>query len=108
MSLSDVVSAGKESRGASDGEGYKFGDFSRGCLSNVTQKGESSSDINRAVKIGGYIIGAKVGLAVVGGPLGLVAGSLLGASALGKRKPKRRGAVAMELPRQLTTTQGCM
>ncbi|CAB9496737.1 expressed unknown protein [Seminavis robusta] len=100
------VTAGKESRGAQTGEGYKFGDFSRGAIHSIRQAATSGAQTRRgeseSYSVGDFTVGASKGAvkyasqnksrlgaaggsgagmiigAAVAGPLGLVAGSIIG------------------------------
>ncbi|KAL7577067.1 hypothetical protein ACA910_006807 [Epithemia clementina (nom. ined.)] len=102
--IGSAISAGKERRGASESERYKFGDLSRGVVASVGKaaaRGASfrsddkyqfgditagatsaatkytSENRVRLSAAGGSSIGMLAGLAVAG-PLGLVGGALLG------------------------------
>jgi hypothetical protein len=111
------IAAGKKSRNADANEGYKFGDFTRGSMRGLREaskkgagmRGDSNGDSyvpgdftagavsglceyagenkKKLSVAGGSGTGAMIGLAVAG-PLGFVAGSMLGGkavnSALGK------------------------
>eukprot|EP00549_Striatella_unipunctata_P007490 CAMPEP_0118689746 /NCGR_PEP_ID=MMETSP0800-20121206/9667_1 /TAXON_ID=210618 ORGANISM="Striatella unipunctata, Strain CCMP2910" /NCGR_SAMPLE_ID=MMETSP0800 /ASSEMBLY_ACC=CAM_ASM_000638 /LENGTH=805 /DNA_ID=CAMNT_0006587191 /DNA_START=9 /DNA_END=2426 /DNA_ORIENTATION=+ len=99
---SSTLDKGKESRGASSSDGYRFGDFTRGALSGFKSQSSSnvSSDSNdnpkqpssegyidqnkeRFSRVGGSSVGAAIGMGFVGGPVGLVAGSVLGGAMVG-------------------------
>jgi len=88
--VGSALTQGKESRGASATDKYQFGDFSRGVVSSLS----SSSVTGAASTAGSYASENRVRLAgatgsaagmVAGaallGPVGLVAGSVLGGSA---------------------------
>jgi hypothetical protein len=109
--------AGKEVRGAASEEGYKFGDVARGVVSTVQkrrqerqqrhedalhgversndhegsdQKSSSFLEQNQGRYAGvvGGSVGAAVGLTLLG-PIGLVAGTLIGSHAAQKRMAKK-------------------
>ena len=109
-----AAEVGKRERGVDSENGYRFGDVTRGVISTVQQRrqqrherAESSSDSNhdesdgrqsflhqnkaRYAGVIGGSVGAAVGLSLVGGPLGLVAGSLLGSHATQNHVSKRNG-----------------
>jgi hypothetical protein len=104
--LSAAANAGKCSRGAGERDSYKFGDVTRGVAAsfrqpkstNITQVNENSENSEadksekayleknkgRYAKVAGSSVGAAMGLALIGGPVGFLAGSLVGGSAAKK------------------------
>ena len=107
-SIRGSITKGKESRGASAGDKYQFGDISRGVRHAMSQSATSGASMRRGSSdeyvLGDFSVGAAKGAAdyaannksrlgsaggsgvgmvigcAVAGPLGLVAGSLLGSS----------------------------
>lgn len=83
--IGSTVVAGKEGRGVSEHEGYRFGDFSRGLMQKFASKNQVTSesktsvlkDKSRLASVGGMSAGAVVG-SVLLGPVGLIAGSVIG------------------------------
>jgi len=105
--VGSALTVGKESRGASSSDKYQFGDFTRGVLSSVKSaaaaeaemRGDDSYQVGdvtsstvkaagkyasenkcRLAGAGGSAIGMGVGAALLG-PVGFVAGSMIGGSA---------------------------
>lgn len=89
--IGSLVAAGKESRGVSENERYHFGDFTRGVTRHMISNGDDKKnekksenakapvlkDKKRLAGVGGMSVGAVVG-GILLGPVGLVAGSLVG------------------------------
>ena len=104
-----AIAAGKTARGADKNDGYKFGDFTRGSVRSLGQATKAGAELRRGdsgrYEVGDFTTGAAssagqyasenksrlgsaggggagmmVGLALAG-PIGLVAGSILGARA---------------------------
>ena len=97
--LTSVVSAGKVYRGETAEARYQFGDVTRGVVASFRQNKsnalsqdshfEQDTSIEKLPKqsaksrygaIGGSSVGAVVGLTLIGGPVGLLAGSWIGGS----------------------------
>ncbi|KAL9180858.1 hypothetical protein ACHAXT_011311 [Thalassiosira profunda] len=105
--VGSTLTAGKESRGASAHDKYQFGDFSRGVVSSVKHAAQSGAQMRgddnyrvgdftsgtaraagsyasdnrcRLAGAGGSAMGMVAGAALLG-PVGFVAGSLVGGSA---------------------------
>jgi hypothetical protein len=104
-----AIALGKSDRGASDGDSYRFGDFTRGTIRSIKQAsssgGQTRRDDSKGYSVGDFSVGASralgayagenksrlagaglsgVGMVVggvVAGPLGLIAGSYLGGRA---------------------------
>jgi len=91
--IGGAISKGKRSRGASNSDKYQFGDFSRGLLKAVqtatpqgVAKGTTEYASENRVRLSaatGSSVGMVAGLALAG-PVGLVAGALIGSTAAGK------------------------
>jgi hypothetical protein len=94
--ITNAASVGKQARGETKHASYQFGDVTRGLVASfrssksvpspdeeerqqVVEK-PSKSAASRYGAIGGSSVGAVVGLTLIGGPVGLLAGSLMGGS----------------------------
>ena len=87
-----TITKGKSMRGAGEAEGYKFGDLSRGIAgsarsitSNPAAAASSAAEYTSENRVklsgaGGAGIGMMAGMALAG-PIGLVAGSIIGSQA---------------------------
>jgi hypothetical protein len=101
--IKNAASAGKVARGETPEARYQFGDVSRGVVASFRQsksdvllqdlQPESDSSKEKQPKqsaksrygaIGGSSVGAVVGLTLIGGPVGLLAGSWIGGSSTKK------------------------
>ena len=112
-----AAETGKRARGAATGHGYRFGDVTRGVVATVQQRRqerqEHGGSIDRqcsnnhqsylrqnkgryAGVVGGSV-GSAVGLSLVGGPIGLVAGTLLGSHATQTQLAKREEREARQV-----------
>lgn len=122
-----VAAAARKGQNTRNSDKYQFGDVTRGVVSAIKEKRQArqqqkqddaifsgqtkeassnnSGDKNsgRYVGVVGSSLGAAVGLAVVGGPLGLVAGSLLGGAAT--QEAIRRRNEPFELPHESSRTE---
>jgi hypothetical protein len=130
-SIRGSIAKGKASRGAQGGEAYKFGDFTRGVIRSAKQSINKGAEIrtgsaDSSYQFGDFTVGAASGIAnyagrekarlgsagvvgaaaavgmVAAGPLGLVAGSIIG-SKLGHEvfeddKPKSSLAPSTQAP----------
>jgi hypothetical protein len=85
--IGKAVISGKQERGVSEHESYRFGDFSRGLMAKIrhSSSGESDTSSNdsilrdkrRLAGVGGMSAGAIVG-SVLLGPIGIAAGAMIG------------------------------
>ena len=97
--ITSAASAGKVARGETADARYQFGDVTRGMVASFRQSKSDSlpqdlqpdpdtskekqpkqSATSRYGAIGGSSVGAVVGLTLIGGPVGLLAGSWIGGS----------------------------
>lgn len=125
-SVIGAVSLGKQARGASSNEGYRFGDFTRGSIRAVGEAAKKGASMrggdNNAFQLGDFATGASAGVGscasenkqrlgsaggssigmtlglVALGPVGLVAGCVLGGMAGstafgGDKKPNNRMSI---------------
>lgn len=82
-----TVISGKQERGVSEHESYRFGDFSRGLMAKIRQSTSGQSDTSsndsilqdkrRLAGVGGMSAGAIAG-SVLLGPIGIAAGAMIG------------------------------
>ena len=82
-----AVISGKQDRGVTEHESYKFGDFSRGLVAKFRKSSSSQSDTpskdsilrdkRRLAGVGGMSAGAIAG-SVLLGPIGIAAGAMIG------------------------------
>mmetsp|Transcript_32787 Transcript_32787/g.60053 ORF Transcript_32787/g.60053 Transcript_32787/m.60053 type:complete len:462 (+) Transcript_32787:2062-3447(+) len=129
--VGSTLTMGKASRGASSSESYRFGDFSRGVASSVKHAAKSGAEARgddayqvgdftsgtvkglgnytsenkcRLAGAGGSALGMGLGSALLG-PVGFVAGSMIGGSAAKSSMTALAGADPKKDPQQLEDYQ---